>query len=147
EEPSGDRLLLLECPRPGRDVADPAEAILVGLEHGSYQVLFVLEVGVDRPLRQAGGVDDFVEGRGREPLLGEDLGCRLDQALARLGLLLFAGQSLAGGHAPFWGAGGAGVRSSSKRRWKRSCRSTHDRTCLTPCSLMLRCSLIVPLPY
>ena len=102
-------------PRLDDKLVSPAVAV-----NRSDQVFLVLEVRVHRPLGEAGGVGHLVERGGGEPLLGEDPGGCLDEALAGLGLLLFPCQSLAGGHAPFWGAGGVGVRSSSRRRWNRS---------------------------
>ena len=120
EQPGGDGLLLFETAGTDGLVSDAGLAVLVRLEDRRHQVFLVLEVRVHGPLGEAGGVGHFVERRGGEPLFGEDPGRGLDEALPGLGLLLFAGQSLAGAHAPFCVAGGTGVRSSSIMRWNRS---------------------------
>ena len=62
------------------------------LEESEEEVLFVLEVRVDRPLGVAGGGGHLIEGRFMESSLRKDLGRRLKQVLTGLLAPAFCGE-------------------------------------------------------
>ena len=58
------------------------ELDLLAVEQLDEQLVLGLEVGVERPAGETGPVADVLDGRGREPALGEDRTRGIQQALA-----------------------------------------------------------------